>query len=90
MPDGPASRSLRSFGGIPRSTLSASRACRSWVSRVGMVASVFRSAVRAWSTSSWVAVPQLNLASAIFRLSCWVSTFSRAMRMRSSAVRYVM
>jgi hypothetical protein len=85
--DGPSSRSARSLGGMPSSTLRASRAWRRCVSRVGIVAWVFKSTVRACSTSSWVTVPYLNRASTIFRVCCWISTFSRAMRMRSSAVR---
>ena len=79
-----------SLGGMPSSTLRASRAWRCCVSRVGIDASVFRSAVFACSTSSWVTVPYLNRASTIFKISSWVFTLSRAMRMRSSAVRIAM
>jgi len=90
IPDGPASASIMSLGGMPSSTLRASRAWRRCVSRVGMDASVFRSAVLACSTSSCVAVPYLNRASAIPRFCSCVCALSWAMRMRSSAVRIVM
>jgi hypothetical protein len=88
--DGPDSRSLRSFGGMPSRTLRASRAWRRCVSRVGTVARVLNSAVRACSTSSCVTVPYVNRASTILSVCSWMSTFSRAMRMRSSAVRSAM
>ncbi len=88
--DGPFSRSLRSVGGIPSRTLRASSAWRRCVSRVGIVARVLKSAVLACSTSSCVTVPYVNLASTILSVCSWMSTFSRAMRMRSSAVRSAM
>ena len=88
--DGPDSRSLRSFGGMPSSTLRASRAWRRCVSSVGTVARVLNTTVRACSTSSCVTVPYVNRASTILSVCSWMSTFSRAMRMRSSAVRSAM
>ena len=53
-------------------------------------ARVFRSDVLACSTSSCVTVPYLNRASTILRICSCAFAFSRAMRMRSSAVRIVM